>query len=169
MKLLPEEIRLALKTIGRIKSPNYKLITERLTARDDFRSDIQQSQIEEIHDIALTVGDIDEAIRILTESGGSASSVKNLNDSETPSDDFKGVKKIAKTQKRKDGEMSGSSKKIVEYRVVRKKFEGELINEVNKYIETGWVPLGGVAYAAAGMTPLGDTGNTFIQAIVRYK
>jgi len=167
MKLSPEEIRLALKTIGRIKTPNYKAITERLIFRDDFRSDIKQSQIEEIHKIALDVGDIEEAIQILVQSSDSAASVKKSKGNTSSSADFDDVKKkVKRKSKNREGSMPN---KIIEYVVIRKKFEGELIKEVNQHIEMGWTPIGGVAYAAAGMTPLGDTGNTFIQALVKYK
>jgi hypothetical protein len=45
----------------------------------------------------------------------------------------------------------------------------ELVTEVKQLMEYGWVPYGGVSYAAAGMSPIGNTGNSFIQAMVKIK
>jgi hypothetical protein len=61
--------------------------------------------------------------------------------------------------------MSGE---IVRYTVVRAKFEHDFIDKVNQSLKNGWVPFGGVSYAAAGMMPGEKSGNSFIQAMVKY-
>ena len=59
--------------------------------------------------------------------------------------------------------------RIYGYTVIRKKSMGELVRTVNEQMKYQWVPYGGVSYAAAGMSPLGNTGNTFLQAMVRIR
>ena len=56
---------------------------------------------------------------------------------------------------------------ITRYDVIRKKHLSELVQSVRNLIKLGWTPLGGVSFVAAGMSPIGDTGNSFIQAMVK--
>ena len=56
---------------------------------------------------------------------------------------------------------------IVAYKVLSGKARQELTNKVSDHLKKGWVPLGGVAAAAFGMSPVG--GNSYAQAMVRYK
>ena len=56
---------------------------------------------------------------------------------------------------------------IARYTVVSGKTRQELTNKVGAHLRKGWVPLGGVAAAAFGMSPMG--GNSYAQAMVQYK
>ena len=53
------------------------------------------------------------------------------------------------------------------YKVVKGKTLNELQGQVLKYMRRGYVPLGGVAAAAFGAGVL--TGNSYVQAMVKYK
>ena len=57
--------------------------------------------------------------------------------------------------------------KVSEYKVIREKTEILLAQKVNRAIRQGWVPIGGISAAAFGISPVG--GNSFIQALVKYK
>ena len=56
--------------------------------------------------------------------------------------------------------------RIVEYSVEHGKTTPELEHKVVSKIQAGWQPLGGVAAAAFGMSPIG--GNQYVQAMVKY-
>jgi hypothetical protein len=57
--------------------------------------------------------------------------------------------------------------KVSEYQVIREKTEILLAQKVNRAIRQGWEPIGGISAAAFGISPVG--GNSFIQALVKYK
>tara|TARA_Y100000746_G_C15182275_1_gene317833 strand:- start:408 stop:584 length:177 start_codon:yes stop_codon:yes gene_type:complete len=57
--------------------------------------------------------------------------------------------------------------KVSEYKVIREKTEILLAQKVNRAIRQGWEPIGGISAAAFGISPVG--GNSFIQALVKYK
>ena len=61
----------------------------------------------------------------------------------------------------------GQAAKIVDYQTVRDKTLSGLEAKVKAEMRKGWVPYGGVAAAAFGMSPTG--GNSFIQAVVKIK
>ena len=58
-------------------------------------------------------------------------------------------------------------KKILDYKIERAKTEIELEQKVNRALRSGWEPIGGIATASFGASPIG--GNSFIQALVKYK
>jgi len=87
------------------------------------------------------------------------------------------ISKQRKAEKRQGGQMTTqksenqlnsqqSIQTIRDYTVIREKFESELIKSVREAMKIGWIPYGGVSYAAAGMSPTG--GNSFIQAMVKF-
>jgi hypothetical protein len=57
-------------------------------------------------------------------------------------------------------------RKIKEYTILSGKTQGELSQNVRKYLEMGYQPLGGISAAAFGISPVG--GNQYIQAMVKY-
>ena len=61
------------------------------------------------------------------------------------------------------------SQHIVDYKILRKKHEYTLQDEVKAEMKNGWVPFGGVSFAGGGMSPIEGTGNSFIQAMVKYE
>tara|TARA_Y100001935_G_C17288864_1_gene502050 strand:+ start:191 stop:745 length:555 start_codon:yes stop_codon:yes gene_type:complete len=61
----------------------------------------------------------------------------------------------------------GQAAKIVDYKALRDKTLSGLEVKVKAEMRKGWVPYGGVAAAAFGISPTG--GNSFIQAVVKIK
>tara|TARA_B110000014_G_C20104066_1_gene580210 strand:+ start:131 stop:691 length:561 start_codon:yes stop_codon:yes gene_type:complete len=61
----------------------------------------------------------------------------------------------------------GQAAKIVDYQALRDKTLSGLEAKVKAEMRKGWVPYGGVAAAAFGISPTG--GNSFIQAVVKIK
>ena len=85
-------------------------------------------------------------------------------------------KKTANNTKTKKTKVSSSSSsnnsigqaaKIVDYQALRDKTLSGLEAKVKAEMRKGWVPYGGVAAAAFGISPTG--GNSFIQAVVKIK
>ena len=61
------------------------------------------------------------------------------------------------------------TRSVLRYKVIRKKYINELEDNVRDSIRAGWTPLGGVSFVSGGISPVGDFGNSFIQAMVKYK
>ena len=84
-------------------------------------------------------------------------------------------KKLASNTNSKKTKVSSSSSnnsivqaaKIVDYQALRDKTLSGLEAKVKAEMRKGWVPYGGVAAAAFGISPTG--GNSFIQAVVKIK
>ena len=70
-------------------------------------------------------------------------------------------------KKLQEADIFNFSLQITDYMIVRGKFRAELESEVRSKMREGWVPFGGVSAAAFGISTIG--GNSFIQAMVRYR
>jgi hypothetical protein len=62
--------------------------------------------------------------------------------------------------------IKANAKRVVDYMILSSKTQAALAQDVRQWIGLGWMPLGGVASAAFGMSPVG--GNQYLQAMVKY-
>ena len=77
----------------------------------------------------------------------------------------KSARSTSKTQSSASATSEQPSHEISDYRIASHKTEADVTQEVNSMLKLGWRPLGGVAAAAFGMSPIG--GNHYIQAMVK--
>lgn len=164
MEMTKQNLKVILKTIGVIKNPNYETVLESVLKNKNFSGDLDINQLKSIHKKSLDIGEIDFAVELLSDDKNSSGKIS--------ADQYILEKRIRSHEMEKLHELFekvSMHREYIEYKIVRKKFEIDLMDEVNKLLKNGWEPIGGVSYAAAGMTPLGNTGNTFIQAMVKYK
>lgn len=210
--LTKKQLELVLKTIGRIKNPNYERVRDSVQLNQEFFDEdgnlpqnlLTVEQVIEIHKIALTVGNKDEAVTLIleaqkespeagvsekredaTEPAQEAGSISNtamakaekiretrLKQAEKATEIKRAQEEVKRAQEEEFSQLSNAVNiysKIYDYTVVRKKYEFEIKTEVKRLMQEGWVPYGGVSYASAGASPIGDIGNTFIQAMVKIK
>ncbi len=173
MNFRKRQIEIILRTIGSIASPNYKRIASRISDREEFfDSAITPVEIEHLHKIAKVVGDKEDAADFI---------LKEVNAIDATKDE-KVLEKAASYQEEKDKEKKQKQKKyngqagaitqatafftrITDNKIFTAKFESQLVFQVNEAIKEGWLPYGGVAFMATGMSVVG--GNSFIQAMVK--
>ena len=173
MVLSAQQIQIILGTIGSIKRPNFESVADRLSKRDEFDGiDITAPQIQAIHDMATKIGDRKEAIKVILDKfGDEQQSIYKKTEHRVEEVDSQ-RENISPREDKEMQSMSGELefyKKIADYTVVRKKHNYELVQEVLEHMRKGWIPYGGVSFAAAGISPIGDTGNTFIQAMIKLR
>jgi len=164
MAITKNNMLLIIQKIGRIRSPNYDTIAYTLNENESFTGEITAEEVEKIHSKVIEIGDNDVAVTLLSESHDSSEpdpASEYILDRKKRLSELAALKDIIPT--------AVENRAITEYHVVRKKMHNDLIKLVNDHIANGWEPMGGVSFASAGMSPLGDTGNSFIQAMVRYK
>lgn len=75
--------------------------------------------------------------------------------------------KVSSSSSSSSNNSIGQAAKIVDYQALRDKTLSGLEAKVKAEMRKGWVPYGGVAAAAFGISPTG--GNSFIQAVVKIK
>ena len=184
MNITKQRLEVILRTIGSIATPNYERITEKLNDRDEFSGEtIVPEEIIDIHEIANLFDSRDDAIDFIDNeimSGASihdesmlkkALGVKTEKEKvQQEKDRVQKEKDIAQKERirlsKEAADAGNIYTKISQYTVIREKYEHELIKKVNEHMNGGWVPYGGVSYAAAGVSIIG--GNSFIQAMVKF-
>ena len=173
---------------GELKSSKFGNYTKVKEELDLLGMTTSPEEIEVLHSIVINTSSLKDALD-LADKLSESEKLKLRNEVRTNYDKKEETKRKALERKKVEETKKAEQKEAAEakaemtktlksiqnqgnpqidrYVVVNGKTRQDLENKVHKHLRQGWVPLGGVAAAAFGMSPMG--GNSYVQAMVKYK